>query len=42
MRVARRQEHEHVAIDRVPLQIAFQRRSVDFYVFHGHRLRTRD
>src|ERR1017187_7469865 len=42
MRVARRQEHEHVAVDRVSFQIAFQRCSVNFYVLHGHRLRTRD
>ena len=42
MRVARRQEHEDVAIDRVAFQIAFQRCSVDFYVLHGHGLCTRD
>ncbi len=42
LRVARRQEHEYVAIHGVSLQITFQGIPVDLYVLHRNRLRTRN
>ena len=38
--ITRRKEHEHVAIDRVSFQIAFQSRPVNLDMFDRHWFRT--
>src|SRR5208337_4100458 len=38
--VAGRQEHDHVAIDRITLQVPFQRFTMNLDVLYRHRLRT--
>jgi hypothetical protein len=40
--IARRQEHEHVAVNGISFQIAFQGGPADLNVFHGHWLGARN